>query len=130
MAGRLVAESSNFNTAFQAFDQCIWTTSPALALIQLWGGLERLFTTVRPRKTFQLATRISAYLARDETEQHALITQIRELYDARSSCAHGSPSSDDDPLYASYDLVKRVLTAMIEAEHVPSPAELEALGSV
>lgn len=127
-AGKLMREHDNFNIAFQAFDQCIWTYSPALALVQLWGAFERLFATSRHQKTFQLATRISAYLEAPGPERERLADHVKQLYEARSSCAHGTPTDDDDPLYETYSLLRDVLMRMIEADHVPSKEDLEALG--
>jgi hypothetical protein len=124
-SGRLVRSNENLNTAFQAFDQCIWTISPALALVQLWGALERIFTTAHHQKTLQLSSRISAYLESDPEARAQLAEDVVTLYRARSSCAHGNPTSKADPLYGTYALLRRVLFKIIEQNHVPSTDELE-----
>ena len=41
--GKLLHRNDDFSVAFQAFDQCVWTADASLAIVSLWGGLERIF---------------------------------------------------------------------------------------
>lgn len=126
----LMASHENFNAAFQALDQSIWSFSPDLALVQIWGGLERLFTTARHRKTYQLTNRISAFLRPSGQIREDLARRILELYDFRSSAAHGSPSEQKGALYDSYAILRECAVAMIESKHVLSESELETIAPV
>lgn len=115
---KLAHRSSDFRLLFEAFDQCHWITPAPLALVALWGVLERLFSP--PPAT------IAAYLEPSGTKRHRLFKAARELYGARHKVAHGSTPADATPLVDSYALVKQILLKMIEADHVPSRDELEA----
>lgn len=124
----LMAQHDNFNIAFQAFDQCVFVSSSSLALIQLWGALEQLFSTSRNQKAFQLASRISAYLEQEQMLREGLYDRITELYrEKRSPAAHGTPVREAEPLWETYALTKRVLTKTIQSNHVPTRSEIEAL---
>jgi hypothetical protein len=128
--GRLMASDDNFNAAFQALDQCVWTPTPALSLVLVWGAFERLFTTARHKKTYQLTRRISGYLRPPGAAREELATRIVELYDSRSSVAHGSQMTEIDALYDSYALLRETVVTMIERRHAPTNEELNDLGPV
>jgi hypothetical protein len=125
-----MASHENFNAAFQALDQSIWSFSPDLALVQIWCGLERLFTTARHRKTYQLTNRISAFLRPSGQIREDLARRILELYDFRSSAAHGSPSEQKGALCDFYAILRECAVAMIQSNHVLSESELEAIAPV
>lgn len=125
--GELMNRHENFNIAFQAFDGCHHLKSPPLALVQLWGGLEQLFTTAAERKTRQLASRISAYFEPAGVSRVQLERHVRDLYAGRCSAAHETKVDSVDALLESYELLRRILMRMIEDNHVLSKQELEIL---
>ena len=125
-AGVLMHDNDTFNVAFQAFDQTNWTSSPSLALVSLWGALERLFCPSQHEITFRISATIAAYLEGPGKTRVALYKQVRNLYKARSKVAHGSKVDDAKPLIETYALMKRVLVRIIGDDHIPTTDELES----
>jgi len=125
--GQLMLENEGFNTAFQAFDQCIWQRSPDLALVSLWGALERLFSPSNQELSFRVSASISAYLTRPGKDRHTLYKHAKKLYSSRSKSAHGHRINLADPLIGTYELLGEVLKHMIEMNAVPSRENVEAL---
>lgn len=62
VGGHLMKQNEDFNVAFQAFDQSIADRSPSVALLTLWGALERLFSPAHQELTFRVSASIAAYL--------------------------------------------------------------------
>ncbi|MDP3181839.1 MAG: HEPN domain-containing protein [Desulfobaccales bacterium] len=124
--GRLMNKSDDFNLAFQAIDDCIWSHSPSLALVSLWGALERLFSPSHDELSFRVSATIASYLKPAGEERLACYRRVKKLYKARSKAAHGSPIKEVKSLPETYSLLKRALVKMIEENHVPSREELES----
>lgn len=124
--GRLMNKHDDFNLAFQAIDNCIWSNSPALALVSLWGALERLFSPSNYELSFRISATIASYLEEPGKERLNLFRHIKKLYDARSKAAHGSQVEESKSFFGTYELLKRSLTKMIVEDHVPSREQLEA----
>ena len=61
-AGKLMNTSPEFNTLFQAVDECLFARSPSLALLSLWGAIETVFSPGRAELRFQISSNISAFL--------------------------------------------------------------------
>lgn len=124
--GKLMNESDDFNLAFQAFDQCIWSGQPPLSLVALWGALERLFSPSPYELRFRVSAAIASFLEPPGKERHKLHREVVKLYDARSKAAHGSGIDEAKPFFETYALMKRVLIKIIENRHVPIRQEIEA----
>jgi hypothetical protein len=124
---RLMNNNDAFNLAFQAMDNCIWSHSSSLALVSLWGGLERLFSPSHYELSFRVSANIASYLELSGEERLACYHRVKKLYDARSKAAHGSPLKENKSLLETYALLKLALVKMIEENHVPSREELESL---
>lgn len=116
----------DFSLAVQAIDSSVWNHSPALALVAVWGALERLFSPSTSELRFRVSASIAAYLEPPGRERYAAFRKIKGLYDSRSKAAHGSGDRDLKPYAESYEIARRVLLKMIEARHVPNKEELEA----
>jgi hypothetical protein len=97
-----------------------------LALVSLWGALERLFTREKTELRFRVSANMAAYLEPPGLGRVALFRVVRGLYDRRSEAAHGSGDGGDESVTQTYTLLRRVLFRMIEEEHVPSREDLEA----
>jgi hypothetical protein len=119
--------NEDFNAAFQAVDSSIWNHSPALALVAIWGALERLFSPAHAELSFRVSANIAAYVEPPGRPRYSLFHHVKGLYDRRSKAAHGSGEPDLAPYAETYSLAKRVLLKMIEARHVPDRKEPEAL---
>jgi hypothetical protein len=126
-AGRLASVNDGFSLAIRAFDQCTFMEVPALALISLWGALERLFITSQAELSFRVSASIAAFLESQGEGRHARYKAVKKLYDARSKAAHGSDIKDEmGPLRETHHLMRRILIKMIEDNHVPKRDEIEA----
>lgn len=125
--GRLMNKNDDFNLAFQAIDQSIWSQSPSLALISLWGALERLFSPSHSEVSFRVSAIIASYLEPVGEERLLCYRRVKKLYNERSKVAHGSPIKEHKSLFETYELLKRALVKILEVNHVPSRDELESL---
>jgi hypothetical protein len=124
--GRLMHAHEDFNVAFMAFDYSIWAGSTALGLLNLWGALESLFSPARAELCFRIPAAIATFLAPPGAARHTRYKEIKRLYDARSSAAHGRMDDPSDAFTKTYELLRDCLTAMLEQNSVPSKQELEA----
>ncbi len=124
---KLMNNSHDFNTAIQAADFSLITNSSSLALITLWGALERLFSPAKQELRFRISASIASYLEPSGSKRLSLYKKILKLYDARSEAAHGTSKKHTDPLIETYELIRRVLIKMIEDGHVPNRDEIEKL---
>lgn len=124
--GAALLSKEDFSVAFQAVDWSVWNHSPDLALLSVWGALERLFSPSTTELTFRTSANIAAYLEPPGRERHACFRKVKALYDSRSRVAHGSGADDHLPYIETYALARRTLLKMIEARHVPDKKELEA----
>jgi len=84
----------DFSLAFRAVDSSVWNHTPSLALVAVWGALERLFSPSNVELSFRVSANIAAYLAPPGRERYALFKKVKGLYDSRSKAAHGSGGAD------------------------------------
>jgi len=124
--GVLLLRNEDFSMAFQAVDFSIWNSSPALALVSVWGALERLFSPSHQELSFRVSANIAAYLEAPGRERYQCFKHVKSLYDHRSKAAHGDGKSEAMPYVESFAIARRVLTRMIETRHVPNKEEIEA----
>jgi hypothetical protein len=119
-------DKEDFSVAFQAIDASVWSQTPVLALVAVWGALERLFSPSHTELSFRVCANIAAFLEPPGRERYAFFKKVKGLYDSRSKAAHGSGEADLIPYAETYAVARRVLLKMIEIRHVPSKRELEA----
>jgi hypothetical protein len=124
-AGQLMHISPAFNFAFQALDQSSFSREPALVLVLLWSALETLFSPARSELRFRVSANIATFLEPPGPGRANLQRTAAKLYDARSAAVHGQPEQAEEPLIATYTLLKRVLLKIVDNNHVPSIAEIE-----
>jgi hypothetical protein len=123
--GDLMRQSDDFNVAVQAFDSSTTERSPSVALVTLWGALERLFSPSHQELTFRVSANIAAYLEPLGETRLTLYKVVKKLYGARSKAAHGAGDEDGNSFVETYRLLKRVIVKIIESRHVPNRDELE-----
>lgn len=116
----------DFSIAFQAVDLSIWGSSPSLALVAVWGALERLFSASNQELSFRVSANIASYLEGPGRERYKCFKQVKALYDHRSKAAHGDSKADITPYQETFAIARRVLLKMVETRHVPDKKELEA----
>jgi hypothetical protein len=124
--GHLFQGNSKFRLAMQAFDNCSFVLNAGLALIQLWGTLEALFSPGQTEVTFRTSANVAIFLEPPGAVRHSLQKKVATLYNARSAAAHGREKNVEDALVETYAVTRRVLLTIIEQNHVPSKEELEA----
>jgi hypothetical protein len=123
----LMRGNSDFNVAFQAFDESIKDRSYSVALATLWGALERLFSPSHEALTFHMTANIAAFLEPAGQERLKLYESVKKLYGAQFGAANGAGDNNRAAFIETYRLLRRVLIKMIEARHVPTRDELEVL---
>jgi hypothetical protein len=124
-ASRLL-QNEDFNLAFQAIDQSIWGSSPALALVAVWGAIERLFCSSSQELSFRVSANLAAYLEDPGRERYKCFKQIKSLYNDRSKAAHGEGKTNINAYRETLAFARRALLKMIGTCHVPDKRELEA----
>jgi len=116
----------DFSIAFQAVDTSNWVANPALALVAVWGALERLFSASNQELSFRVSANIATYLENPGRERHKCFRQVKALYDHRSKAAHGDGKADINPYLETFAIARRALLKMVETRHIPEKKELEA----
>lgn len=125
--GSDLLKNEDFSVAVQAIDSCIWNASPGLALVEIWGALERLFSRSRQELSFRVSANIATFLEQPGRERHVCFRRIRGLYDRRSRAAHGEGRRDGSAaLLETYEVARLALCKMIEENHVPTGEQLES----
>jgi hypothetical protein len=125
-AANLFVEFDSFSLAVQAADQCLFARYDRLALVWIWGSLEGLFSTGREELRYRISASIASYFEPAGLGRLSLQKEIAKLYDARSAVAHGRNEKLGDAVHRTFGLLRRAIVRMIEENHVPNKAELEA----
>ena len=125
-SAELAAKRSEFHMLVEAVDQCMFAKRRSLAVLWLWSALEAMFSTGREELRYRISTIIAAYLEPAGLGRMSLQKRIAKLYDGRSAAAHGREEKAGGTLSYTFDLVRRLVTRMIEAKEVPSREALEA----
>jgi len=123
-AGKLM-DNNEFNLIFQAYAACAFMKKQELALISLWGALEGLFSPSRSEVSFRVSSHIAAFLEPAGKARLELQKKIVKLYNARSQVAHGSQDLPENALSDTYALTKRIISRIIDQNHVPTREDLE-----
>ena len=121
----LRSDHSEFALALAALNTCQFIHNTALILVSAWGALEALFSPSTSELKFRVSALIASYLEAPGQGRLDLQKSVGKLYDKRSAAAHGKPSHNADDVMATLNLLHRIVTAMIEANHVPTRDELE-----
>jgi hypothetical protein len=124
-AAELLSDES-FSLAFQAVDSCVWNSNPSLALIAVWGALEKLFSASHQELSFRVSANIASFLEPAGRDRYRCFKYVKGLYNHRSKAAHGEQSTNATALIDTYNVARKTLLRMIEIHHVPTKAELEA----
>ena len=123
--GRLMDSSKDFNAAFQALDSASAMPTKDLAMLTMWGALERLFSPSNSEIRFRVAVNIASYLEPPGAERKELARRIKKLYDARSSVAHGRELNSPDSWMETQSLAGRILIQMLDRGKVPTQDDLD-----
>lgn len=124
--GRLMAESSELNLLFQAFDQSSFASTTSLAMLSLWGALESIFSPSSYELRFRISALIATFLEPPGEERYNLHRRLVKLYDERSKIAHGRSTVIPDSIFETYEITKRIIIKIFETNYVPTTSELDA----
>jgi hypothetical protein len=125
VADKLTRENAEFALAVDAISTGQFERNSALILVSLWGALEALFSPATSELKFRVSSLIAAFLEPPGDGRAALQKDIAKLYDKRSAAAHGKPKHEQEDILNSFNLLRRVLIAIIENQKVPSKDDLE-----
>lgn len=123
---RLRRDHAEFALAVEALDQGQFVSRSGLTLVSLWASLEALFSPSTSELKFRVSSLISAYLEPPGDARHTRQKSIAKLYDKRSAAAHGRPNHDGQHLLDTFNLLREVLTKMLDLNQVPSKEQLES----
>lgn len=126
-AGKLLSQSEDFSTAFQAFDATTMAPSVSVAMMTLWGSIEQIFSPAKHELKFRVSALLASYLEPPGPERLATQKRIAKLYDKRSEVAHSAASGNTSAFRDTYAIMARALIKMIEQRHVPTRDDLERL---
>ena len=121
----LIQEYPEFALAAAAISTGQFVHNAALILVSLWAALEALFSPSTAELKFRVSALIASYLEPPGEERYTLQRRVAKLYDKRSSAAHGQPSFRSQDILDTFNLLRRVITSIIENRHVPTKEELE-----
>jgi len=124
---KFTKESAEFALAADALNVGQYVHRSALTIVSLWASLEALFSPSTSELKFRVSSLIAAYLEPPGERRQARAMAISKLYDKRSSAAHGKPNHETSHVLDSFNLVREVLTKMLDQRHIPSKSELERL---
>jgi hypothetical protein len=126
IAGVLYERSSKYALALLSLDRSIFESRFSLALITLWGALERLFSPDDKQELgYRISLNIASFLEERGNNRVLLFKKVRKLYTARSRAAHGNPTEDSKEFVETYQLLKRAFIKMTNENHVPSKSDFE-----
>ncbi|WP_263819478.1 hypothetical protein [Salinibacter sp.] len=119
-----LAAVEDFRTALEALDGSMRIADPNLALVMLWGGLERIFPPQRAGG-FRRSAYLAAYLRPPGQKRLELQKEIKDLYGTRSHAAHGGRPDDYVPTARAHEILRKVLVKVVEEGEIPSRDRLE-----
>jgi len=126
IAHKLIKKHAEFELAVDALNRGQFVQQHALMLVSIWAALEALFSPSTSELSFRVSALISAYLEEPGAARLARQKSIAKLYTKRSAAAHGKPTHDQQNLLDSFNLLREVLTKMLDDGEVPSKEQLEA----
>ncbi|WP_049639066.1 HEPN domain-containing protein [Methylophilus sp. TWE2] len=127
LAYKLIEHHADFALAVDALDSGQFVRHSALTLVSLWAALEALFSPSTSELKFRVSALIAAYLEAPGASRIAKQKAISKLYDKRSAAAHGKPTHEPQHLLESFNLLREVITKMLDDGYVPTKDQLEKL---
>ncbi len=82
-AGKLLSQSEDLSTAFQAFDATTMAASISVAMMTLWGAIEQIFSPAKQELRFRVSALLASYLEPPGPDRLALHKRLG------SSCVSG-----------------------------------------
>lgn len=124
-AHRLISEHKEFDLGVAAIEATQFEANGALSMMSLWAALEALFSRERSELRFRVSSYIAAYIEPFGPARRDLQKKLSRLYDKRSATTHGAVDVDNDALFETVNIMRKVLLMMIDAGKIPTRIELE-----
>lgn len=118
-----LSTNEDFRVAVEALEGSMTIGDPNLALVLLWGGLQRIFSGSRG---FRLSAYTASYLRPSGNERYEIQKRMRRFHDARAKAAHGSQPDDYGLVADMHRLLTEVLLKVIECGETPKIESLKA----
>jgi hypothetical protein len=77
--GSQLLKNEDFSTAFISVDSCLWNSNPALALVMIWGALERLFSTSHQELSFRVSANLATFLEVPGSDRLTCLKRVKSL---------------------------------------------------
>lgn len=122
---RLIGEHKEFDLGVAAIEAAQFERNGALSMMSLWAALEAMFSRERSELRFRVSSYIAAYIEPFGLARRDLQKKLSKLYDKRSATTHGAVDVDNDALFETLNVMRKVLVMMIDAGKVPTREELE-----
>lgn len=124
-----LTESARFRLAVDALASDHAEPNPRLAAVRLWAGLDALLAGGMDQR-FRLAASLAALLEPRGPDRHALYEGARELEAMRERILVSemlSQADVEDHIRDVRTLLRRLLTAVIDARRLPTAADLDQI---
>ncbi len=122
---KLISEHKEFDLGVAAIEAAQFERNGALSMMSLWAALEAMFSRERSELRFRVSSYIAAYIEPFGPARRDLQKKLGKLYDKRSATTHGAVDVDNDALFETVNVLRKVLIMMIDAGKVPTREELE-----
>jgi hypothetical protein len=119
LSGRRVARHPRLNRAARRLDEAYATGDPQVAFLALCRALETLLSPAGEPSP-RLPSHLEGFLGEPRT------ADAMEDLEAERARAEDGVDPEPESLARAYDLVRRVLLKVIEEDHVPTEAEIQA----
>lgn len=122
----LMENSHEFRLALDVYLSGQFIPNSSMVMVAVWGALEALFVGTKTELRFRVSALLATYMEPRGKARTTFQKKAGQLYDARSSAAHGSSKHERKGLVESFLLLRDVLIKIIEEGKVPTKAELVA----
>jgi hypothetical protein len=117
-----------FRFALSAADDWRWAVDERAAIARLWSGIEAI-AGAKGETTFRTAAQVACLIEQRGDQRFACFKNVKKLYKIRSDAVHGNElkGSLKEGLKGSFDVLRRLLLAVVRRGTVPSEGEYEKL---
>lgn len=123
--GQMALEGSRAQLAVRRFNLGYERRTGDDSLIDLWIGLEALFSESGTDISYKAAMRIAYYLGKTPDERKALFKAVKDSYNVRSRLVHGDPLPLGDARKTALSALRRALARSMTEKSLPDPPALD-----
>jgi hypothetical protein len=124
--GQLALTSTRAALAIRRFNLAYERRNDDDSLVDLWIGLEALFSESGTDINYKAAMRIAYYLGASPDERQSLFKDVKESYNVRSRLVHGDPlTSLSAARTTARNALRRALARSMKEKVLPDPGSLD-----